>query len=678
MGLKVIRFAYTIQLAIWHALAFILLLPDVSNWIHTKCWKTSQSSICSHFSGLESAYRITLVNTCFHLALCMLTIDIQCCSDFAVLCHTSCWLLKIPIFIALNVLIFTIPFNAIVFIALYYICLVGSIVFILVMFILTLDLTHAWKILWMRKAHAQSDTPTCYVCTWLFLIHLTTSLLYAAALDIALAFFFFNPITQCRTTLGFLSINLFFCLMAIGLSYHSHLRETKASSQIIIASMLFYVMFVTWLALSDPENEYCNMFGTAFSGSLRKVPTSFKSICCCLIAVECLFFLATRNESVSFTHSLIFGERPTDERRFFGLSRYHLTLGLASCFLHMAMTNWYNPFDEATVDWDAGKRLQIVDLEEYNWLRFLLLCVVSSCLPLIYTGLLTYRICHRYLFASATAKVHEKDTAGCDQAAEEHQDDELCIYISLKDALHRLKKPQIVLTKYSAEDAEFSLVPCYYIKEKRLHFWHLPRDICQSYHGGRNGSNACTIIALIIGRLFARSEIFTPPFGYLSETWINLYTTSIVEGNALYDSILKEFGVLDLSIEEAAEHFASKLNIKKIASPLPVSFQSDIETVTIAFQLKQFINLRKKLVVLFIHKFRTGSFLIYPDGSILFSDSHSYGEEGALLVAATGNDVDILLDFLMQVLGSNQNKLATLTEIEYESRQSLMGRFSKQ
>eukprot|EP00112_Aurelia_sp_Birch-Aquarium-sp1_P022615 Seg643.4 transcript_id=Seg643.4/GoldUCD/mRNA.D3Y31 product="hypothetical protein" protein_id=Seg643.4/GoldUCD/D3Y31 len=136
----------------------------------------------------------------------------------------------------------------------------------------------------------------------------------------------------------------------------------------------------------------------------------------------------------------------------------------------------------------------------------------------------------------------------------------------------------------------------------------------------------------------------------------------------MYDTILKEFGVLDLSIEEAAEHFGAKLNIKQIGSPLPVTFEAEIETVRVAYQLKNFVNLCKKQVILFIHRFRTGSFLVYPDGSIIFSDTHSYGEEGSLLVWAGKYDVDDLVEFLKHVLGTNENKLATLTDVEYESR----------
>ena len=596
--------------------------------------------------------------------------------------HTNCWLLKIPIFAAINILAFVIPLNHVAFHVLYYIYLFAAIIFIPVMFILCLDFSHAWKILWMRSAHERKEDPTCYLCTWLFAMHLVTSILYAIIFDIYLAFFFFNPISECITTISFLSVNIFLCLVAATLSHFPLLNETKASAQIILSTMGFFVTFITWLALSDAENETCNLYDTPFSGSMRTISLSFRSLSSCILAIFCLVFLLFRNETVSFTYSLINVDGRTDEWQLFGYSRFHLTLSLGTCFLLMSMTNWYNPFREYALDWDRGRGYQIIDLEEYNYYRFVSLCAVSSFLPLLYIGLLIFGLCRRYLLQHPIKRSQKADFSHSSDEKfylEITNQDETNIVLGYEEAVSRLRKTGNIITlSKQTPDVAAMVIPCYLIRETRLRIWHFPRHISQSYYGGRNGSNACTIIALIIGRLFSRSDIFMPPFGYLPETWINLYISSIVEGNALYDKILKDFGVLDLSIEEAAEYFGTKLNIKSIAYPLPVTFESEIETVRVAFQLKRFVNLCKKQVILFIHRFRTGSFLIYPDGSVIFSDSHSYGEEGALLVWAPRQDVDVLTEFLKHVLGTNENKLATLTEVEYESRfKILRGSLSK-
>ena len=683
MGIKIVKAIYIAILLIWSSIQFVLLIPEVNDSLLQYCWSKLDSDICRNISGLYAGYRITLASLTFHLLLGILTIKSSCCPAFSNFIHTNCWLLKIPIFVAINILAFVIPLNEVAFHVLYYIFLFAAIIFIPIMFVLSLDFSHAWKILWMRSAHERKEEPTCYLCTWLFVIHFITSVLYAITFDIYLAFFFFNPISQCVTTVSFLSVNIFLCLIAATASHFPLMKETKASSQIILSTMTFFVTFITWLALSDPENEPCNLLGTPFSGSNRDISVNFRSLSSCVLVIISLAFLLFRNETVSFTYSLIAIDERTDEWQFFGFSRFHLTLSFAACFLLMSMTNWYNPFMELALNWDNGRSYRFIDLYEYNYYRFVAICAVSSFLPLFYIGLLVFGLCRRYLLSHPRGKKLKEDSSS--ESYEKFYldittQDETSIVIGYEDAISRLRKSGSVLTlSKPTQDVETMTIPCFLIRETRLRFWHFPRGISQSYYGGRNGSNACTIIALIIGRLFSRSEIFMPPFGYLPETWINLYTASIVEGNALYDKILKDFGVLDLSIEEAVEHFGSKLNIKSIASPLPVTFESEIETVRVAFQLRRFVNLCKKQVILFIHRFRTGSFLIYPDGSIIFSDSHSYGEEGALLAWAPKPDVEVLTEFLKYVLGTNENKLATLTQIEYESRfKILRGSLAKQ
>lgn len=670
-------------LLLWSSIQFVVLIPEITESLFMLCTSKLESEICNHFVGLQAGYRMTLVSLVFHVLLSILTVNSKCCSAFANFIHSSCWLLKMPIFVAINILAFVIPLTDVAFHILYYLYLVGGIIFVPVIFILSIDFSHAWKIFWMRTAHQRKEEPTCYLCTWLFVIHFATSVLYAIIFDVYLAFFFFNPISQCVTTVSFMSVNMFLCLVAATFSHFPLFKETQASAQIVLSMMSFIVAFFTWLALTDAENEPCNLLNTPFSGSKQGVSTSFRSLSCCILAIFCLAFLLFRDETVSFTYSLFNLDGSTDEWRLLGYSRFHVTLSLAACFLLMSMTNWYGPFYEVAMDWDRGKQLHMIDLEEYNYYRFVMMCAVSSFLPIFYIGLLVFGLCRRYLLnhpANRSKKVDLSSSSDEKFCLEITRQDETSLVLGYEEAISRLRKSgkAITLSKHMP-DVETIAIPCYLIRETRLRFWHFPRHVSQSYYGGRNGSNACTIIALIIGRLFSRSDIFMPPFGYLPETWINLYITSIVEGNALYDKILKDFGVLDLSIEEAVENFGPKLNIKCIHSPLPVTFESEIETVRVSFQLRRFANLCKKQVVVFIHRFRTGSFLIYPDGSVIFSDSHAYGDEGALLVWAPRQDIEMLTEFLKHVLGTNENRLATLTAVDYESRfRILRGSLTKQ
>ena len=675
MGLKATRAGYLIILLMYSVIIFVLLIPTVRDYIFSACVGSIISNYCSRVSGLEASYRLTLVNSTFHFLLMIGTLD--CCSqkpDVLDKIHQDGWVFKIPLLMALTFIAFIIPLNNVAILIFYYMCLFGALSFIIIAFVLSLDFAHAWKIFWMQQAHKQSETPTCYLCTWLFLMHLVTSFLYAAALDIIIAFFFFNKISSCLTTIGFLSVNLFLCCVIFALSYYPTLSDLKASSQIIISTITFYTTFVTWLALSDSENEYCNMFGTVFSGSLQDSSITFRSIACVSAVVTPLAFLCFRNENISFTYSLV-SDQLTNSLKHCGYARFHLSFFCATSYFLMASTNWYKPSYEYFLRW-KNSMFFIMDFDEYCWTRFVGLYVTSSLLPLFYICLLVCSICRTYCKNSRKEKelwAQESADTTMTIKTDDGKDDFIHVHITLEAAVKRLRKiPQIGKYVRPEQSVEYLLIPCFFIRENYINFWHFPRHISQSYYGGRNGSNACTIIAVIIGRLFFRSDICTPPWGYLSETWINIFITSIIEGNKLYDQILKKYGVLDLSVEEVVETFGDKLNVVKVEQSLPVAFESDIETVTIRYQLSSIVNLCKKQVILFIHRYRTGAFLTFPDGSVAFTDSHSYGDEGALLAWTKREFVWNLVDFLKEVLGTNQNKLATLTVIEYEDRTSIL------
>jgi len=129
---------------------------------------------------------------------------------------------------------------------------------------------------------------------------------------------------------------------------------------------------------------------------------------------------------------------------------------------------------------------------------------------------------------------------------------------------------------------------------------------------------------------------------------------------------------LDLSIEEVYERIGASLNLVRVFPSLPVSFEDEVETVTIYYQLKQLLQQRQKIVCLFIYKKRTSSFLIYQDGGIVYADSHAFGTNGAIMMSVREDDLKSFLDFLRELLSGNttKNQLGTLTVLEYEKRRT--------
>ena len=194
------------------------------------------------------------------------------------------------------------------------------------------------------------------------------------------------------------------------------------------------------------------------------------------------------------------------------------------------------------------------------------------------------------------------------------------------------------------------LVRCERVRDTSVFFYHFPREICQSYYGGRNGSNACTMIAVLIAKAFCCGNLDLPETDLLDESWINLYSSCIAEGNRLYDMVinLKKQGAIYLSVEDVVEEFGDMLQIKSLGFSLPVSFVSETETATVSYQLERLRKFNEKSAVIFIKDSRSGVFLFFKDGPLLFADSHPYGSGGALLVCST--NVNELVMYLAEIL----------------------------
>ena len=670
MGLKFSNFIYFCISLSWNAIVFIILTPEVKNIVYAKCvWKYN-FDVCDRFLGIEGGYRFTISIALFYLILSFVTIN--CNSSLAPWIHAECWILKILLLLATNVIGLLIPFSRLLLGVLYNIFLVAAILFIAIIFILLIDASHAFRMLWIRKARLNADSPTCYMCTWLFVLHLTTSLLYAVSIDIIIAFFFFNNLKNCVNTILFLSINVLICLAAFGISYYPTLRNRQSSSQIIFASVMFVVVYSTWLALSDPENENCNMYGTIFTGSLLDSSVSFRSMLSIIIAIPPLVFVCLKDHSVkSYLKSLVLST-DTSERSWYEFPVFHFIMLAHACFVLMSITNYYEPvytvFKPIAYSLNRFKT-SVIYFEGYNWRRFIMLSTLSTLMPILYIMVLLISIVKD---CCSNREVHEpKDEIKVVKSILNNVSGEfLYLEVSKWKALEMLRK-NIGDTKsinQSHNNLDFILLQCFRMSKLNISFWHFPRNLSQTYFSGRNGSNACTIISLIFGRFFSRSELPFQNTGYLDAAWLNLFHSCIEEGLLLYDSLVKDMGVLDLCIEEVRDRYGGRLNISDVSSSLPVSFESEVESVTILYQLQRLINLHMKQVVLLIHKGRTSAFLIYNDGRIMYADSHAFGSEGALLMACMETDLSNLVAFLKDVLGSNDNRLATLTPVFYEDR----------
>lgn len=65
--------------------------------------------------------------------------------------------------------------------------------------------------------------------------------------------------------------------------------------------------------------------------------------------------------------------------------------------------------------------------------------------------------------------------------------------------------------------------------------WEFPYSVSQSTYQGRNGSNACSIIALLIAQGIHQVNVDLDPCPFLPAIWVTLVCGCINLGNTLYD-----------------------------------------------------------------------------------------------------------------------------------------------
>lgn len=86
----------------------------------------------------------------------------------------------------------------------------------------------------------------------------------------------------------------------------------------------------------------------------------------------------------------------------------------------------------------------------------------------------------------------------------------------------------------------------------RVKEFHFSYNLCQSSIGGRQGSNACALIALLVGYRFVASSLPQLTRSTLPSLWFEAVTSGTFQGNAIHD-VLFDGQPINLDVEDAVE-----------------------------------------------------------------------------------------------------------------------------
>lgn len=120
--------------------------------------------------------------------------------------------------------------------------------------------------------------------------------------------------------------------------------------------------------------------------------------------------------------------------------------------------------------------------------------------------------------------------------------------ISRKDQTHNKFSEHgyrdLVINVDGAQESNFRL-SIKVLKQNSVCFFQFPENVSQSTIGDRQGSNACTIVALKFGAYYIGNNLdISLHWNQLPRVWEDCFVNSVCEGNYLYDQAFSDSSVM--------------------------------------------------------------------------------------------------------------------------------------
>ncbi|CAL8339053.1 serine incorporator 2 [Gadus morhua] len=325
---------------------------------------------CDVILGYKSVYRMCFAMTCFFFFFSAIMIQVRSSKDCRAAVQNGFWFFKFLMLIGITVGAFFIPdgmFHTVWF----YFGAVGSFIFIIIQLILLIDFAYSWNKVWVENAEDGENKG------WFAGLLFFTVLHYALAFTALVLFYvYYTKPDDCTEHKVFISLNLIFCIIISVVSVLPKVQEAQPLSGLLQSSLIsLYTMYVTWSAMTNNPNRNCNPSLLSLVSnvtSAQPVPGTnpetlqlwdAQSVVGLVIFLFCTLYASIRSSSNTQVNKLmqteegggsggegVVGEdgllRAVDneeEAVSYSYSFFHFHLCLASLYIMMTLTNWYQP-----------------------------------------------------------------------------------------------------------------------------------------------------------------------------------------------------------------------------------------------------------------------------------------------------------------------------------------------
>ena len=169
--------------------------------------------------------------------------------------------------------------------------------------------------------------------------------------------------------------------------------------------------------------------------------------------------------------------------------------------------------------------------------------------------------------------------------------------------------------------------------------WQFPVELSQSTINGRNGSNACTFIALIFGHLYFAYCLQPPVNLQLQNNWKLSLTEAILSGNEIHDDIFEGDGI-NVAVDEAIDIAGDECFVNKIDHQYDIIGANRLEQLKDLF--KQLADAKAQSCHVIVTGGRSMLLIVNVDGSSFIVDSHQHKTTGANIAFAPAGQAESL------------------------------------
>ncbi|XP_021200408.2 probable serine incorporator isoform X1 [Helicoverpa armigera] len=388
------RLMYTLMLLLVMVAACITLAPGLQDEMKKVPFcKNSTHYIpgdfkvdCDKAVGYLAVYRICFAACLFFVLMALITIGVKSSKDPRAGVQNGFWGIKYLLVIGGIIGAFFIPEGQFALTWMVF-GMIGGFCFIVIQLILIIDFAHSWAERWVSN-YEESQSRGWYAA--LLLAMLTA---YALALiGVVLLYVYYTKSSGCELSKFFISINLILVVIASGISILPSVQEHQPRSGLLQSAVVsLYVMYLTWSALSNASKECNSITGGSNESSFDKQSIIGLAIWVCSVLYSSIRTASSSSKITMSEHILAKegggghgglianeegadgGEAGREETKVFdnegdgvaySWTFFHIVFALATLYIMMTLTNWYNPSSQLSKENVASMWIKITS----SWL----------------------------------------------------------------------------------------------------------------------------------------------------------------------------------------------------------------------------------------------------------------------------------------------------------------------